>query len=408
MVSNPHPPALAYSLVSAARLRPELDGSQGENRGLGRQQIAANTDWDAIMLWLAQYKDQPNTRAAYEKEVTRFFVWVLAMRRKPFSSVVHEDWAAYQDFMSDPQPRADWVSEKKHARGTPEYRPFSRPLSPASQRYAQTVLWTLFEWLRGVGYLAGNPIIVNRRRGRAPKRSVTRLLTTELWQTVIDTLEQYPRETPADIRRYAHARWVVSLFYTTAIRSSEAVNTVMGDLYAVRDPRNGALRYFLRVIGKGDKERSVPVSDAFFEEIRRVRRAFGLGEWPVPGESVPLVFSLHTKAQFKPMTRQALYVQLKAIFAKAADRLEPQNPTGAETLRAASTHWLRHTAATEMLNNGADLRTVQEVLGHASIATTGIYSHTEKLRIHKDLEGKHQVSWSVSTDANLADKDSPG
>jgi site-specific recombinase XerD len=394
MNTSPASPTLAYALVTRARLRPELDGSQGENRGLGRQQIAANNDWDALQLWLAQYVDQPNTRAAYEKEVTRFFVWVLAMRRKPFSSVVYEDWAAYQDFMADPQPEADWVSKKKHARGSPEYRPFSGPLSLASRRYAQTVLWTLFEWLRGVGYLAGNPIIVNRRRGRAPKRSVTRLLTPDLWQTVIDTIEGYPRETPADLRRYAHARWVVSLFYTTAIRSSEAVNTLMGDLYSVRDPGDGQLRYFLRVIGKGDKERSIPVSEAFLEEIRRFRRAFGLGEWPVPGEQVPLVFSLQTKTQFKPMTRQALYVQLKSVFVNAAETLEAASPERAETLRTASTHWLRHTAATEMLNNGTDLRTVQAVLGHASIATTGIYSHTENLKVHKDLEGKHPLTWS--------------
>jgi integrase/recombinase XerD len=387
------PVSLAYSLVSRARLRPELNGSQGENRGLGRQQIAANTDWEAITLWLAQYKDQPNTCSAYEKEVTRFFVWVLAMRRKPFSSVVYEDWEAYQDFMADPQPKADWVSDKKHARGTPEYRPFAGPLSPASRKYAQTILWTLFEWLRGVGYLAGNPIIVNRRRGRTPKRAVTRLLTEDLWQTVISTIERYPRETVTEQRRYAQARWMVSLFYTTAIRSSEAANAMMGGLYSVRDPREGLMRHFLRVIGKGDKERSVPVSVAFIEEIRRYRRAFGLSEWPASGEAVPLVFSFHTKARFKPLTRQALYVQLKAIFIKASLALEVSDPAGAETLRTASTHWLRHTAATEMLNSGADLRTVQEVLGHASIATTGIYSHAESLRIHRDLEGKHQITW---------------
>lgn len=393
-------PAQAYIQVKATRLRPELDGSQGENRGIGRQQVAADTDWEAIGLWLAQYQDQAHTRSAYEKEVTRFFVWVLSMRHKPLSSVLYEDWVAYQAFMGNPQPAADWVSSRRNARGTPDYRPFAGPLSPSSRRYAQTVLWTLFEWLRGVGYLAGNPIVVNRRRGRVPKRSVTRLLTANLWQTVISTIEGYPRETPTDLRRYARARWMMSLFYTTAIRSSEAVGTLMGDLYAVRDPRAGVNRHFLRVIGKGEKERSVPVSGAFVVEIQRYRLAFGLSEWPAPGERIPLVFSLHAKTRLKPITRQSIYEQLKAIFHKASLALQASDPAGAKTLLAASTHWLRHTAATEMLNNGADLRSVQDVLGHASIATTGIYSHAESLRVHRDIEGKHQVDWPAPVGLN--------
>lgn len=390
-------PALAYSLVRAARLRPELDGSQGENRSIGRQQILANTDWEAIQLWLAQFREQANTHAAYEKEVTRFFVWVLATRRKPFSSVVYEDWEAYRTFMCDPQPAAEWVSDRKRpaARDSAAYRPFLGPLSPSSQRLAQTVLWNLFEWLRSVGYLAGNPIIVNRRRGRIPKRSVERVLTTELWGTVVQSIEKYDRTTLADARRYAQARWVVSLFFTTAIRTSEAVTAQMGDLYSVRDPQDGMLKLFLRVIGKGDKERSIPVSEAFAEEIRRYRQSFGLSAWPVSAEPVPLIFSLHTKSRLKPLTRQGLYAQLKSVFAKASAELAESNPAGAATLLAASTHWLRHTAATEMLNNGADLRTVQAVLGHSSIATTGLYSHTEQLRNHRDLEGKHQAQWNV-------------
>ena len=400
MSTDVQTPALAYSLIKSARLRPELDGSQGENRHIGRQQILANTDWDAIQLWLAQFVEQPNTFATYQKEVTRFFVWVLATRKKPFSSVAYEDWNAYRAFLTDPQPASEWVSTKKRptARSAVEYRPFMGPLSPASQRLAQTVIWNLFEWLRSVGYLAGNPIIVNRRRGRVPTRSVERVLTLELWQSVIRSIEGYPRATELDTRRYAQARWVVSLFFTTAIRTSEATTARMGDIYSVLDPADGLLKFFLRVIGKGDKERSIPLSDAFAEEIRRYRRAFGLPAWPAPGEEVPLLFSLQTKTHLKPLTRKGMYSQLKALFAKASAELESENPAGAATLRSASTHWLRHTAATEMLNSGADLRTVQAVLGHASIATTGIYAHTEQLRTHRDLQGKHHPQWNNSKD----------
>jgi integrase/recombinase XerD len=389
-------PTDMHRQVASAQLRLELDGSCGENRGVGRQQIAANTDRDAIAMWLSQYVGQTPTRTAYEKEVTRFLVWMLTMRHKPLSSVTYEDWAAYLTFLQDPQPAEYWVSAGNRwaARGTPAYRPFRGPLAAGSQRYAQRVLWNLFEWLREVGYLAGNPIIVNRRRNKVPKRSIERVLTSDVWQSVIASIEEYPRETPAELRRYAQARWAVSLFYTTAIRTSEAVGARMGDLYSVRDPHDKSTRYFLRVIGKGDKERSVPVSEAFLEELRRYRRAFDLPPMPRAGDTTPLMFSLQTSTRIKPLTRHALYQQLKSIFNKAAERLEPQDAAGAVTLRAASTHWLRHTAATEMLNSGADLRSVQQVLGHASIATTGLYSHAEKLKTHRDLDGKHQVEWA--------------
>lgn len=392
-------PTSAHQLVTKAQLRQELDGSRGANRGVGRQQIAANTDWDAVVLWLSQYSSQRLTYTAYEKEVTRFLVWTLTARRKPLSSVSYEDWTAYMAFLQDPQPAEQWVSESNRAaaRGTAAYRPFRGPLAASSQRYAQRVLWNLFEWLRGVGYLVGNPIIVNRRRNKVPKRSIERVLTSDVWQSVIASIEEYPRETKSDFKRYAQARWAVSLFYTTAIRTSEAIGAKMGDLYAVRDPHDQTHRYFFRVIGKGDKERSVPVSEAFLEELRRYRVAFDMPPMPRADESTPLLFSLQTSTRIKPLTRHALYQQLKSIFSKAADRLEPVDAAGAETLRVASTHWLRHTAATEMLNNGADLRSVQQVLGHASIATTGLYSHAEKLKTHRDLEGKHQVDWSTSS-----------
>lgn len=389
----PHP-SQAYALLRMSQLRPDLDGSQGVNRGVGYQQIEANRDWDALQLWLARFDDQPNTKAAYEKEVVRFYVWVLVTRKKPLSSVMLEDWAAYQQFMKAPQPAALWVSDKRRARTSAEYRPFSGPLSESSQRYAHTVLKSLFTWLHQAGYLAGNPLVLSKP-SKKPGRLIERFLPADLWQTVLSGVEQLPRESLSDKRRYAQARWLVSLFYLTGIRTSEAVAATMGSLHALEDKLQARARYFLRIVGKGDKERDVPVADEFLQEMLHYRKAFGLEGLPQRGEPTPLVMSLQAK-QRKPLTRQALYLQLKAIFEDAAEQLAPTNPEGAAHLRKASTHWLRHTAATDMLNNGADLRTVQGVLGHASLSTTSVYSHTEELRSHRDLDGRHQVKWGGS------------
>ncbi len=106
-------PNQAFALALNATLPPSLDGSCGDNRGVGRQQIGANTDWEeAIRLWLSQYVEQAKTYSAYEKEVVRFYIWVLASQGKPLSSVVYEDWEAYVAFLADPQPQSVWIGTK--------------------------------------------------------------------------------------------------------------------------------------------------------------------------------------------------------------------------------------------------------------------------------------------------------
>lgn len=391
-------PNQAFALALNADLPPSLDGSAGVNRGEGRQQIAAQTDWEALRLWLGQYAEQERTYAAYEKEVVRFYIWVLASQGKPLSSVVFDDWQVYLAFLEDPQPRDVWVGTRR-GRRTPDgnlsraYRPFAGPLGPASIRFAQGVIWAMFEWLRSVGYLAGNPIIVNRRRLRRPPRKQQRFLNDDQWAAVLAAIDELPQVTPIQRREYARRRWIVTLFYMTGIRTTEALESRMAAFNVVRDNEQGRNRHFLTVVGKGDKERSIPIPDTFLVEIRRLREAFGLTPWPSQNESIPLVFSMRTKTAFRPLTRQHLWRLFKEIFEHAASVLEVTDPHGAGKLREASTHWMRHTAATDMLNSGADLRTVQTVLGHASLTTTSIYSHTEDLKVHRDLEGRRRVDW---------------
>jgi integrase/recombinase XerD len=389
-------PNQAFALALNATLPPSLDGSSGDNRGVGRQQIAANTDWEAIRVWLRQFADQEKTYAAYEKEVVRFYVWVLASLGKPLSSVVFEDWEAYLSFLADPQPRSVWVGTKRgrHTKDgalSKDYRPFAGPLAPSSVRFAHGIIWAMFEWLRSVGYLAGNPIIVNRRRLKKSKRSQSRFLDEDQWRAVLDSIEELPQRTDKERKIAARWRWAVTLFYMTGIRTAEALNATMGSFSVVRDRAENRDRHFLTVIGKGDKERSIPIVDAFLPEIPRFRKVFGLSEWPAPHETTPLVFSLRAKTAFRPLTRQTMWALFKEIFSHAAAVLEQVDPQRAAGLKAASTHWMRHTAATDMLDAGADLRTVQAILGHESLATTSIYSHTEDLKLHRDLSDKHKI-----------------
>lgn len=91
------------------------------------------------------------------------------------------------------------------------------------------------------------------------------------------------------------------------------------------------------------------------------------------------------------LTPAAVYLIVKEILRRAADMLETGDAPGAETLRLASTHWLRHSAASHQADADTDLRFLQKNMRHASIQTTGIYlhaeddlRHTEAVRAHRD------------------------
>jgi site-specific recombinase XerD len=113
--------------------------------------------------------------------------------------------------------------------------------------------------------------------------------------------------------------------------------------------------------------------------------ARGHGANPMRWDSaLPLISTLgaaHQQVQKnkdRPLAARSLAQLIKHHFEMAADRLD--DLIDEHQLRQASTHWLRHTAATTMINRGAQVATVQEILGHASAATTAIYTHADRKR----------------------------
>ena len=146
----------------------------------------------------------------------------------------------------------------------------------------------------------------------------------------------------------ARDRAMLEVFYAGALRVSEIINLKLEDLKL-------ELGYVL-VRGKGDKERIVPLGGAaqqvLQEYLREARPALAAGR------SSPHLFIARGA---KPITRQRVWQMVNAASAQSA--------------RHASPHMLRHSCATHMVENGADLRTVQTILGHADISTTQVYTH---------------------------------
>ncbi|MFC3110644.1 tyrosine-type recombinase/integrase, partial [Undibacterium arcticum] len=220
-------------------------------------------------------------------------LWSTIQLGKPLSSLTHEDLLLYQRFLSDPQPASRWVMRdgRKFAHAHPEWRPFAGPLSPASQRQAIIILNTLFSWLVNAGYLAGNPLSLSRQRARKAKPRITRYLEEDLWSEVKMTIDLMPKESDREREHYYRARWLFSLLYLCGLRISEVVGNTMGSLFCRRD-KDGEERWWLEILGKGDKLRIVPATNELMVELARYRREKGLASFPLAGDDVPLLLPI--------------------------------------------------------------------------------------------------------------------
>jgi integrase/recombinase XerC len=351
-----------------------LDGHDGTNRARGANRlIAADTDIEAIRLWLAEYASSPHTLRSYRKEVVRLLVWATRTLGKPLSSLTREDFLRYEQFLA--APSADWADPALPRRGGA--RLFEGPLSERSQRQTLGILCGLLNYLVAAGYLAGNPLALRRSHASGPARSrrVERYLDHALWQTVLESVETWPQGTSRECQHYERSRWLIRLLYHTALRVSEAANAKAGDFFQRRG------RWWLHVTGKGGVEGDVPVADTLMAEFARYRTFYSLPPMPARDEAVPAVMSIAGDTD-RPLTPTAIYLIVKEVFRRAADALELADPGHAATLRRASTHWLRHSAASHQADAGTDIRFIQRNLRHASIETTGLYLHAEDDRRH--------------------------
>lgn len=145
---------------------------------------------------------------------------------------------------------------------------------------------------------------------------------------------------------------VIKLFYTTGIRLSELLNLHEQDVdfsYAQ-----------IKVLGKGNKERIIPIDKALLDSIKSY----------IDGKPKPSATNVFVSSKGKPLYAKQVYIWIK------------QNLSLVTTVKKKSPHVLRHSFATHLMNNGAELNAVKELLGHSSLAATQVYTHNtiEKLK----------------------------
>jgi integrase/recombinase XerD len=225
-----------------------------------------------------------------------------------------------------------------------------RPASPATIHRKSACLRSFYRHLRREGLRDSDPTATLS----APRRN--RKLPQVLTRGEVERLLSQPRgSSPQALRDRA----LLELMYASGLRASEAIGLELNDIDV--DER------VLRARGKGSKERVVPIGQAALKALTAylTRGRHELAKT----RAEPYVFLNFRGGQ---LTRQGLYkiVRRHATTAGLADRMSP--------------HTLRHTFATHLLAGGCDLRSVQEMLGHADVSTTQLYTHLSSERL-KDV-----------------------
>jgi len=241
-------------------------------------------------------------------------------------------------------------------------------LAPSSLRRRAAALKGFYRYAYGEG-LIGVDVAAHLDLPR-PSRLLPETLTVEEIDRLLEAAGG--DETDDAEAAPAHAlrdRALLELLYAAGLRISEAIGLDREDLSV-----DGA---FVRVIGKGDKERLVPVGDVALDWLDRWMRGprvalLALGH-VAPLRGGPLFLG----DRGGRLARQQAWAAVKRAASRAglADRVSP--------------HTLRHSFATHLLEGGADLRIVQELLGHASISTTQLYTHLTGERIRDVYSRAH-------------------
>jgi integrase/recombinase XerD len=268
-----------------------------------------------------------NTITSYRRDLGYFLSFMTFVSIKSFSSVEPDRVIEFTTALRDGRFNAD--GEK---------------LAVASVGRALAALRGLFKFLVREGYQKNDPMSM------IPNVKKPALLPKAISIAEIERLldgSRYATDPPG-LRDKA----LLELMYAAGLRISEAAGLRIGDM----DLEDG----FVRVTGKGSKERLVPMGGA---AERAIRSYLAAGRPKLTGKTGDDRVFLNSRG--RGLSRQGIYdiVKARGLAAK---------------LKTITPHTLRHSFATHLLKGGADLRAVQEMLGHSSISTTQVYTHLAK------------------------------
>ena len=284
-------------------------------------------------------KLSPNTVAAYSRDVSEM---LAALELEP-RAVRTDDIERYLASRA----RGDSGSSPGMTPGTP-------PLGKRSQARLLSSLRSFFDWLILEGERPDNPC----DRIDAPKlgRYLPDVLSVGEVSAILESVA-------GSDWRALRDRAILEILYGCGLRVSEACGLLISHVYLQEG--------FLRVVGKGDKERLVPLGEMAADAFRRYLEARPQAAEPAFDDVAFL------NKNGRPLSRVAVFNLVK------------QQALAAGVNKEISPHTFRHSFATHLIENGADLRVVQEMLGHESILTTEIYTHIDTATWQRSILEHH-------------------
>jgi len=266
-----------------------------------------------------------NTLQAYQKDIKDFFLYLDKLKLKQLNKCTPRNIQNYLEYLNRQELQISSISRKTAA------------------------LKSFFKFLYQEDLIKSDPL----SDIKLPKKPA--LLPKPISQRDV---QQFLNSIPVDNNKQLRDRIILELLYASGVRVSELTNIRRNDI----DEKE----LLIKVCGKGDKERFVPVSRNILNMIRQF-------------EFKPRQLYLFSGQQLQPLTRQAVWSVVKKHL-----KMSPF------ARRSISPHTFRHSFATHLLENGADLRLLQEMLGHSDIATTQIYTGVSREHLRQKYQQYHQ------------------
>ncbi|OIO19052.1 MAG: hypothetical protein CO029_00940 [Candidatus Magasanikbacteria bacterium CG_4_9_14_0_2_um_filter_41_10] len=248
------------------------------------------------------------------------------------------------------------------------------PLKKNTQNYHLIALRSFLKYLakRDINTLVAEKIELMKM----PDRDVSFLEGSDLNHILEAPLkEQHESESPNTVLQKYRDKAVLELLFSTGLRVSELATLQKEDINLARDE--------FSIEGKGGKRRVVFLSE---QAKYWIKKYLGLRK-----DMNPYLFISHDKRKQEDRTKAKGQSQYDHLTPRSVQRLVKKYAKMAGITKPVSPHTLRHSYATDLLQNGADIRSVQAMLGHSSITTTQIYTHItdrELKNIHKKFHGK--------------------
>jgi integrase len=391
----------------------QLDGSQGRLRGpAGKAATKAINDLDALNTWLGT-KTAKSTKILYRREIERLMMWCTREKQLALSSLSIEDVMDYRAFLAKVPP--EWICKKGTTLNADGWSPFAGSLSSNSIRKSLVIAHGFYSWLVNQGYCTANPFYGVKAEVVQPPSSEASTSAEDntslefarelkgsfvehtLSYVAIQAVERELQE--AEQGEYiARARFIFRFAVKTGLRISELAAARRGQLKRIEPTALDEGGWELAVVGKRSKLRDVPIPDSFIQDLTEYFENRGIIQSLAQVEpGVFLVGKLSTRLKHgTAITKgdqpgdgvrpQTIHRILGELFRRAAERVGVNDEEAKKKLLKASTHWLRHTCATDAVASEVPLDVVASTLGHASLVTTSLYVHAEGRRKIKEMK----------------------